>query len=783
MTRDGRRSRPALALLVAALAAVAVIAGPIAAVADDSPSAGVTVSGTLHTLDGAPAAGATVTLSNLAGTPDDHYETIASSSGAFQIAGVADGEYHVMFGAVDGPWVWWGAGRHALGSRILHVAGADVVGVDDSIPRGSIISGIVLRDGTPVAGATVLAEKAGDVLGDDVTAADGTYAVVVGETGSYTLRVSEVSGAFGNFPTPIAVAADGETVAGGTLVMGASSRITGTVRFADGSAAVGADVELMRGGHGMGLGPAFTSTTNASGAFELNGLAAGSYQLRVGPGTALNVALRWYGPTGSSRDATTIVIDADHPGYADVLAEPAGAISGTLTSPVTLPYGASITATPAGGGDEMSQWLRDVPEGTPQAWTLRGLAVGQWIVKASGFGPDEYWNDAADAAAATPVTVVAGQTSAGIRFDFTVPSVLAGSVVTSDGSRVEYGYVGAYSGRPGEAHHVADAAILNGRYRFTELLPGHYILQALGRDSNGGFLRAGRAEVTTDGSVGGAPEVDFVLAPGIPVSGHLVDDATGAAVPFAWVSLSGPWVGDTENVLTGPDGAFAFDAPVVGSYGVRSSARNYDDATASLVLGDAGTSDLLVRMHRTIPIPPRPQLPDPDALVGASGGGLRFRGASPAPGKDAAIQGVTPSAGYWVTVFSTPVSLGRLEADPFGWLVVPLPSGLPSGTHTVVLQDDAGTVVGWLTFVVAEPAGGGNGDPGSVAGPAPVVSAPVGIGPATDVATATAAARGSGIRQLSETGAAPGGGIVLALVALLLLLLAVRRARRAPRRD
>jgi hypothetical protein len=61
------------------------------------------------------------------------------------------------------------------------------------------------------------------------------------------------------------------------------------------------------------------------------------------------------------------------------------------------------------------------------------------------------------------------------------------------------------------------------------------------------------------------------------------------------------------------------------------------------------------------------------------------------------------AAGQWYSavVHSTPVQLGWFRADATGQVIVPVPSGLPAGVHTLQLYDASGALVAWGQFTLA----------------------------------------------------------------------------------
>jgi hypothetical protein len=88
-------------------------------------------------------------------------------------------------------------------------------------------------------------------------------------------------------------------------------------------------------------------------------------------------------------------------------------------------------------------------------------------------------------------------------------------------------------------------------------------------------------------------------------------------------------------------------------------------------------------------------------------------------GESLAVTGLVPNSWNYLTVFSEANGLGWKLADASGSVTIDLPSDFELGTHTMQVQNTAGTVIGWQNFVLRAEAGepgDGGGTPGDGGG-------------------------------------------------------------------
>lgn len=76
------------------------------------------------------------------------------------------------------------------------------------------------------------------------------------------------------------------------------------------------------------------------------------------------------------------------------------------------------------------------------------------------------------------------------------------------------------------------------------------------------------------------------------------------------------------------------------------------------------------------------------------------------------VSGASESASYYVYAYSNPVSLGKVTTNASGSFTVDL-SSLPDGQHTLTVQEQDGTLVGWVSATVSSSSTPGDDDEGT----------------------------------------------------------------------
>ena len=102
---------------------------------------------------------------------------------------------------------------------------------------------------------------------------------------------------------------------------------------------------------------------------------------------------------------------------------------------------------------------------------------------------------------------------------------------------------------------------------------------------------------TTLGSAGATAHLEIKLHPGLPVSGHVLDEA-GKPVSGAHVALAGPWgAPQGDPVTTDASGAFKLAAVAAGTHTLRASDRDHAPASSSpITVADRAVTGIEIRM-------------------------------------------------------------------------------------------------------------------------------------------------------------------------------------------
>lgn len=259
--------------------------GDVSGVVIELGTAGHVVSGVVEDVGGGPVVGAVVAARPQSWRADAELATraipaLTDSAGRFALR-IPDGFYEL-----DARASGYVAERQAV-----HVAGTGLA-VDFSLFPASEIRGVVLRrDGSPVAGARVTSVRTQRALDSDdvtadatgpgdlaaaMTAGDGSFALTQLKLGDHMVQATGPG-----YATTHAVVVSlgvGDSVDGVQLTVEVASSIRGVVRRAGTDEPVaGAAVAATHDETGVEL--AASRTTNADGAFEIHGAAAGRYTL------------------------------------------------------------------------------------------------------------------------------------------------------------------------------------------------------------------------------------------------------------------------------------------------------------------------------------------------------------------------------------------------------------------------------------------------------------------------------------------------------------------------
>ena len=281
-------------------------------------------------------------------------------------------------------------GAHHVGCRSTRVA--VMIGEDDPAPSvdvtcdppptGSIAGTVRDAEGRPVGGVRVSLRSTASPRGEAVSnRLDGSFVLPGLEPGAYEVALADGLDVMpaGTFPAPTSVRIAARQVARVDLVVAAhQGSITGTVSFADGRPAAGAQIDATREGYGDPSFYAFTyarhhAVAGPDGRFVLGALPDGPFAIRaIGrPGAELI----------QRRVATGAVLEL-------VLPAP-GAIDGVATFPGAVPDTIVVTAFDPKSGPTLTQRFhltagrfafRDLPPGTYNLIISSPIASGEGVV-------------------------------------------------------------------------------------------------------------------------------------------------------------------------------------------------------------------------------------------------------------------------------------------------------------------------------------------------------------------------------------------------------------------
>ncbi|MDL9979026.1 MSCRAMM family protein [Microbacterium sp. ASV49] len=331
-----------------------------------------------------------------------------------------------------------------------------------------------------------------------------------------------------------------------------------------------------------------SANTDINGDYQITGLAPGNYVVQFHTGYMYpTLASQWWNGAPSRSTATPITVTAGGSitGISAVLAA-GGSIGGVVTSDTGAP-GPNVMvsvyeATPAGAGDWIASGMTDASG----AYLVSGLPADTYKVQFSSGGAllGEWYENAADAATATPLTVASGQqiTANGV---LTTGASITGVVTDSSGNPVENALVMAQPGSAG-GYGSGTSTAADGSYSIVGLQPGAYQVQFLTQYATQnvapgwwkGAQTEAKAKVLTLAAGSVASGISPRLDPGATISGT-VTDASGSPIPNAQVAVFDSTNLMVEGTWTGADGSFAARGLSADSYRLEFTGQMNDGST------------------------------------------------------------------------------------------------------------------------------------------------------------------------------------------------------------
>lgn len=380
---------------------------------------GAAMSGALTDLEGLPLRGGVVSVFRQNGNEVPTLARTSTSGGTWSARGLPDGRYTVCIDShnvepMEGAAPAFGYARACVPGRpgtsdpseLVEVSKGQVTtGIDIELAPAGAIAGTVSGPSGPVGGVQVrVMDQAGDYIGWERTAPDGTYLVQRLEPGDYTVcfdsyEVDLISECYDDAggeesATPVTVVAEQVTDSvDADMALGGS--VTGRVVDAEGAPVQSVLVEARPADGSRALKSAWT---DADGSYALRGFVGevvvcvqGHYE---GFLSECEDDVAWdpnrdAAPTGRARDVT--------PGSAatvDFQLDRGGSISGRLTMSIGDPVFDALIMVFDGSGADVGYGWSD-PQGN---YTIGGLRDGDYSVcflAAAGehYEPKECWDD------------------------------------------------------------------------------------------------------------------------------------------------------------------------------------------------------------------------------------------------------------------------------------------------------------------------------------------------------------------------------------------------------
>jgi len=598
-----------------------------------------------------------------------NYFATTDENGNYKISGLPGGTYFLLAYA-NGyiPEIYDNATSPLSANPVVVAPNTEVTDINFALSKGGSISGHVANENSEgIAGIKVTAifndsdfgngmSFLAPILQIAVTDADGNYKIEGLKQGTYTVSAIMQAGASimvkfyddqtnPDDATPVDVIAGQNTPDIDFMFAMPTGAISGHVKDADGNPLQGVHISVVgkmdsvfyNFGRLWNIG---VVTTDADGYYEVKNLAPGDYYVSAVIWDWFNSKVVWYDNVESFGEATPVAV-GDNETITDIdfnmdVDSQFGSVSGKVVSdddgsPIAWAY---LEAVPV-NGRSWGPFKRPLPSmisftDADGNYSLKLLRDGDYYISVRKNGYHEYYDDAADKNAATPVTVTDGADTPDINFSipaFPADGSKISGVVTDDstGSPIAGAVVTIFptihhpnfDGNFGNWSRILYTTITdeNGQYLLGGIPAGTYVASSWARDYIAEFYDNSRtpwdAEVIELDGTEEKSGIDFSLDPGwgfdfkALTGGSSLGTISGIVRSDDGMNVEGAYVYaiDTNNNVvaserSGGDGSYAMGGLQEGDYFVQASRSPYNteyypdastESSASTV--NVGTTD------------------------------------------------------------------------------------------------------------------------------------------------------------------------------------------------